>query len=68
MSEQDERDSSGGEPAEDMIAKALAEGPLPGIKDQERADAELAAEETETPPGQRSQDEADQLGGFNLRA
>jgi hypothetical protein len=50
-----------------MIEKALAEGPLPGIKDQERADAELA-EETETPIGQRPQDEADELGGFNLRA
>jgi hypothetical protein len=66
MSEQDERDS-GSEPAEDMIAKAAAEGPLPGIKDQERAEAELA-EDTETPVGQRPQDEADELGGFNLRA
>lgn len=67
MSEQDELDSSGGEPAEDMIAKAVAEGPLPGIKDQERADEELA-DEAETPIGTRPQDEADELGGFNLRA
>jgi hypothetical protein len=66
MNEQDERDSSS-EPAEDMIAKAAAAGPLPGIKDQERAEAELE-EDTETPVGQRPQDEADQLGGFNLRA
>jgi hypothetical protein len=67
VSEQDELDSSGSEPAEDMIAKAVAEGPLPGIKDQEAAEAELA-EQTDTPVGQRPEDEADELGGFNLRA
>jgi hypothetical protein len=66
LSEHEERDTSSDEP-QSMIEKALAEGPLPGIKDQERADAELA-EETETPIGQRPQDEADELGGFNLRA
>lgn len=50
-----------------MIEKALAEGPLPGIKGQEAADAELAEEE-EAPVGERPQDESDQLKGFNLRA
>ena len=67
MSEQDERDSTGSDEPQSMIEKALAEGPLPGIKAQEAADAELA-DEDEAPVGERPQDEADQLGGFNLRA
>jgi hypothetical protein len=66
LSEHEERDTSSDEP-QSVIEKALAEGPLPGITDQERVDAELA-EETETPIGQRPQDEAGELGGFNLRA
>lgn len=67
LSEQDERDNTGSDEPQSMIEKALAEGPLPGIKGQEAADAELA-EEGEVPVGERPKDEADQLKGFNLRA
>jgi hypothetical protein len=68
MSDEQSQTGEENEPVEeDMIKKALAQGPVPGIKGQEAADAELA-DEGETPVGQRSQDEADQLGGFNLRA
>jgi hypothetical protein len=64
--EENTQASDAGEP-QSMIEKALAEGPLPGLKAQEKAD-EALAEQDEEPVGQRSQDEADQLGGFNLRA
>jgi hypothetical protein len=67
VSEQDERDSAGSDEPQSMIEKALAEGPLPGLKGQEAAEQELA-EQAETPVGQRPEDEADELGGFNLRA
>jgi hypothetical protein len=67
LSDRDETDTSADDAPQDMIEKALAEGALPGLKAQEKAEQELA-EETETPVGQRPEDEADELGGFNLRA
>jgi len=54
------------QPPEDILKKALEEGPLPGLRDQEEADAEIE-ETAQTPIGQSTEDEGDELTGFTLR-
>jgi len=54
------------QPPEDMLKKALKEGPLPGLGDQEKADAEIEAT-ADTAIGKSPEDEGDELTRFTLR-
>ena len=54
------------QPPEDMLKKALEEGPLPGVSAQEKADAEIEAT-AETAIGKGPEDEGDELTRFTLR-
>lgn len=63
----DDQEQTGPEkPPEDILEKALEEGPLPGLRDQEKADAEIEAT-AETAIGKSPEDEADELTRFTQR-